>query len=182
MIPDVRMRGFRDRAEVEEVIRRIDERVGRLPAETVAVVIAADRVLAADVVSEVDVPAFDRAAMDGFAVRGSETFGAGEYNPLELTVIGESFPARPYPGTLQPGQAVRIMTGAPLPAGADAVLQAEAAQESGASVRLTDAVPPGRHVGRAGEDIKAGTTVLRAGRARRPQVLGVFASFGGSRR
>jgi molybdopterin molybdotransferase len=178
MVSDVRMRGFRDRAEVDDVVRLIDGRTAPLPAETISLDQAFDRILATDITSAVNVPPFDRAAMDGYAVRGSETFGAGDYNPLELTIIGESFPARPFPGTVQPGQAVRIMTGAPLPTGADAVLQAEAAQESAGKVRITDAVPPGRHVGQLGEDIKSGTIILHAGRRLRPQDLGVLASIG----
>ncbi len=78
---DVRMRGFQDRAEVEEVIRLLDERVRPLAAETVPVAQVRGRVLTADVVAEVAVPGFDRAAMDGYAVRAEETFGAGPYNP-----------------------------------------------------------------------------------------------------
>lgn len=178
MVSDVRMRGFRDRAEVEDVVRLIGERVAALPPETVTLNEAGERVLAADVVSEVNVPGFDRSAMDGYALRGSETFGAGSYNPLELDVVGEAFPGRPFASTLQTGQAVRIMTGAPVPGGADAVLQAEAAEEVGGKLRLTDAVPPGRHIGRTGEDISAGTAVLKAGRRLRPQDLGVLASIG----
>jgi molybdopterin molybdotransferase len=116
--------------------------------------------------------------MDGYALRGSETFGAGPYNPLEFDIVGEALPGRPFPGAVQPGQAVRIMTGAPLPQGADAVLQAEAAEETGGRVSVADAVSPGRHVGRRGEDIEAGTVVLRAGRVLRPQDLGVLASLG----
>lgn len=178
---DVRMRGFRERAEVEEVVRLLDGRVRPLSAEPVALAAAADRVLAADVTSEVHVPAFDRAAMDGYALKGSETFGAGPYNPLELAVVGEVLPGRPFAGTVRSGQAVRIMTGAPLPSGTDAVLQAEAAEEVSSPspvVRVTDAVAPGRHVGRIGEDVTAGTVVLRAGRRLRPQDLGVLASIG----
>jgi molybdopterin molybdotransferase len=178
MVSDVRMRGFRDRAEVDEVVRLIDGRVAPLPAETISLDEASDRILATDVPSTVNVPPFARAAMDGYAVRGSDTFGAGDYNPLELSIIGESFPGRPFPGTVQSGQAVRIMTGAPLPVGADAVLQAEAAQESGGKVRITDAVPPSRHVGQLGEDIRSGTIILQAGRRLRPQDLGVLASIG----
>jgi molybdopterin molybdotransferase len=126
------------------------------------------------------VPGFDRAAMDGFALRGEETFGAGPYNPLEFTVVGETLPGRPFAGTVGPGQAVRIMTGAPLPAGADAVLQAEAAEEigEGERVRVSEAVPPGRNVGQLGEDVQVGTVVLPAGRMLRPQDLGVLASIG----
>jgi len=175
---DVRMRGFQDRAEVADVRALLDSRARPLPAEPVNLHEAAGRVLAADVVADVAVPPFDRAAMDGFALRGAETFGAGPYNPLELAVVGEAFPGRPFPGVVQPGQAVRIMTGAPLPQGADAVLQAEAAEEAAGRLHVADAVPPGRHVGSRGEDIEPGTTVLPAGRVLRPQDVGVLASIG----
>jgi len=128
----------------------------------------------------VAVPGFDRAAMDGYALRAQETFGADSYNPLNFEIIGQALPGRPYPGEVQPGQAVRIMTGAPLPAGADAVLQAEAAEEVPGEPRLRvrEPVPPGRHVGRRGEDIATGTVVLRGGRVLRPQDVGVLASLG----
>jgi molybdopterin molybdotransferase len=116
--------------------------------------------------------------MDGYALRGGETFGAGPYNPLEFEVIGVSLPGRPFAGRVGPGQAVRIMTGAPVPEGADAVLQAENAEEAGDRVRASDAVPPGRHVGRRGEDVEAGAVVLRAGRVLRPQDVAVLASLG----
>jgi molybdopterin molybdotransferase len=172
------MRGFQDRTEVTDVLTLLDTRLQPLPAEPSDLHEAAGRVLAADVVADVAVPAFDRAAMDGFALRGAETFGAGPYNPLEFAIVGDSFPGRPFPGVVQPGQAVRIMTGAPLPQGADAVLQAEAAEEADGRLRVADAVPPERHVGRRGEDIESGATVLHAGRVLRPQDVGVLASIG----
>jgi molybdopterin molybdotransferase len=175
---DVRMRGFQDRAEVDAVIALIDKRVAALPPEPLDLHAAASRVLAADVTATVPVPAFDRAAMDGYALRGSETFGAGPYNPLEFEVVGLALPGRPFAKRVEPGQAVRIMTGAPIPGGADAVLQAENAEEAGGRVRVSDAVPPGRHVGRRGEDIEAGAVVLRAGRVLRPQDVAVLASMG----
>jgi molybdopterin molybdotransferase len=177
---DVRMRGFPRRTEVHAVRQLLDERVRSLGAEAVELPRAAGRVLAADVTAGVAVPAFARAAMDGYALRGEETFGCDAYNPLEFEVVGESFPARPFSGAVQPGQAVRIMTGAPLPEGADAVLMAEAAEEvPGASrVRVREPVPPGRHVGRRGEDVEPGAVVLRAGRVLRPQDVAVLASLG----
>jgi molybdopterin molybdotransferase len=175
---DIRMRGFATRAEVETVRALLDQRLGCLGTEAVELAHAAGRVLAADVTAGIAVPAFDRAAMDGFALRGQETFGADAYNPLEFDVVGQSLPARPFPGEVQPGQAVRIMTGAPLPAGADAILQAEAAEEAAGKVRVCEPVAPGRNVGRRGEDIPAGTIVLRAGRVLRPQDVGVLASLG----
>ena len=111
------MRGFRERAEVDAVWRWIERHAKRLGPETVALDDAAGRVLASDVVATLDVPAFDRSAMDGYALRGDETTGAGEYNPLSFGVVGTALPGRPYEGTVAPGQAVRIMTGAPIPAG-----------------------------------------------------------------
>jgi molybdopterin molybdotransferase len=172
------MRGFRDRAEVDDVVALLKSRLQPLAAEDAGLHEAAGRVLAADAVAPCDVPGFDRAAMDGYALRGNETFGAGAYNPLELEVVGISLPAKPFPIPVQAGQAVRIMTGAPLPAGTDAVLPAESAEEIGGRLRLMDPVSPGRHVGRQGEDIKHGAIVFQAGRVLRPQDVGVLASLG----
>jgi molybdopterin molybdotransferase len=175
---DIRMRGFQARTEVADVRTLLEQRLHSLPAESIDLPGAVGRVLAADVKAGVAVPGFDRAAMDGYALRGQETFGADTYNPLEFTVVGQALPARPFAGEVGVGQAVRIMTGAPMPQRADAVLQAEAAQESAGKVRVCEPVPPGRHVGRRGEDIQPGTMVLRAGRVLRPQDLGILASLG----
>src|SRR5262245_23232456 len=175
---DPRMRGFRDRTEVEAVLRLLAERVRPLPAESVPLAECAGRVLAQDVVSAVSVPGFDRAAMDGYALRAEETFGAGPYNPLSLSVVGESLPGRPFAGRVEPGQAVRIMTGAPIPVGADAVLPVEQASERDGSLSVVEPVPPGRHVGRRGEDVAVGARVLSAGRRLRPQDAGLLASIG----
>jgi molybdopterin molybdotransferase len=181
---DVRMRGFQTRVEVGQLIHWIDQRVKALGAEPVGLSDASQRVLSHDVTAACAVPGFDRAAMDGYALHGVETFGADGYTPLDFEVIGESLPARPYVGRVEIGQAVRIMTGAPIPNGADAIAQAEIADEflidKSPRVRLSEAVPPGRHIGRRGEDIEAGSIVLRAGRLLRPQDLGVLASIGAS--
>ncbi len=175
---DVRMRGFARRSTVAEVLAWLDAAVAPLDAESIALESSAGRVLAHDVASPVDVPGFDRAMMDGWAVRAADTLGATPYNQLPLEVVGEALPGRPFAGTVAAGQAARIMTGAPLPAGADAVLPAELAHAQGDTIWAHDEVPPGRHVGRKGEDIGAGTVVLRAGRVLRPQDLGVLASIG----
>jgi molybdopterin molybdotransferase len=176
---DVRMRGFRDRSEVEDVLGILQARTARLEGENVTPGAAAGRVLAEPVMSMVDVPGFARAAMDGFAVRAEDTFGADAYNPLPLTLIGEALPARPFASEVGPGQAVRVMTGAPMPVGADAVLMAEVAQvESADRVLAREAVSPGRHVGRVGEDVAKGREVLPSDRRLRPQDLGLLASIG----
>ena len=131
-----------------------------------------------DVTSSVDVPGFDRSMMDGYALLADQTQGASHYNRMELQIVGESLPGRPFAGTVGRGQSVRIMTGAPVPAGADAVLPAERVDASGRLLCALDEVPRGKNIGLRGEDIAAGTRVLSAGRALRPQDLGVLASIG----
>jgi molybdopterin molybdotransferase len=119
--------------------------------------------------------------MDGYAVVAESTEGASSYNRLPLVVVGDSLPGRPFEGSVAVGQGVRIMTGAPLPLGCDAVLPAEWIEgETGTntSVSALAAVSPGKNVGRAGEDIVRGTTLLHTGRVLRPQDLGVLSSVG----
>jgi len=174
------MRGFARRHTVEAALEVLDRHIQSLDTERLPLQNASGRVLAADVESGVDVPGFDRATMDGFAVVATSTEGAASYTPLPLSVIGDSLPARPFSGTVAAGEAVRIMTGAPLPSGADAVLPAEwidGASDS-ATVTALSAVSPGKNVGRRGEDIGRGTTVLQRGRTLRPQDLGVLSSIG----
>ena len=175
---DVRMRGFLRRTTVEVAREWVDRFAVTMVSESVLLDDAYGRVLATDVTSGIDVPEFERAAMDGYAVRGGETAGAGEYNPLEFAVIGESWPGRPFVGHVGPQQAVRIMTGAPLPDGADTVVPAEFVQLSGTTVAISAPSPPLKHVGRTGEDIRRGAVALSAGRRLRPQDVGLLASLG----
>jgi len=179
---DVRMKGFRDRKTVVEVVELLQVR--SRPVESEFIRPAAGRVLVEFIESPVNVPAFARAAMDGYAVRGEDTFGADPNNPVPLAVIGSALPGVAFDGTVGAGQAVRIMTGAPLPAGADAVLPVELTVSFGAgsvsdgSVSATEAVPPGRHVGRIGEDVREGQEVLPDHRVLRPQDIGMLSAIG----
>jgi molybdopterin molybdotransferase len=178
---DVRMRGFARRHTVEAAVAWLDAQARPPGAEISSLRMAAGRVLATPIVSEVDVPGFDRATMDGYAVKAESTEGASSYNRLPLVVVGESLPGRPFHGSVGVGQGVRIMTGAPLPAGCDAVLPAEWIEDvaaSHANVSALAAVTPGKHVGRHGEDIVRGTTLFQPGRVLRPQDLGVLSSVG----
>ncbi|MDI3283153.1 gephyrin-like molybdotransferase Glp [Polyangium sp. 15x6] len=181
-VRDVRMRGFRKRASVDEAIATLVSRTGELEAERVRVTEAAGRVLAEDVAAAASVPHFRRAAMDGWAVVGESTFGASTYAPASLVLIGEARPGRPFAGALRRGEAVRITTGAPVPEGADAVLMAERAEEitreDQTIVSVAEPVSPGKHVGLIGEDVPAGTIVARRGRKLRPQDVGLLASVG----
>jgi molybdopterin molybdotransferase len=177
---DVRMRGFAQRHTVEAALAWLDAQLQPLAAEDATLRIAAGRVLANSVVSDVDVPGFDRATMDGYAVVAESTEGAAAYSRIPLAVIGDSMPGCPFDGSLSAGQAVRVMTGAPMPRGADAVLPAEwiEAEPTESSINALAAVSPGKNVGRIGEDIVRGTTLLEPGRVLRPQDLGVLSSVG----
>jgi molybdopterin molybdotransferase len=196
-IDDVRMRGFAHRETVDAALAWLDVQLRQPFAEILPLQMAAGRVLAIAVVSEVDVPGFDRATMDGYALAAESTEGATSYNRLPLAVIGDSLPGLPFHGSVAVGQAVRIMTGAPMPPGCDAVLPAEWVEPGSApggtgtevgrarpdapsaqSISALAAVSPGKHVGRRGEDIRRGTTLLQKGRVLRPQDLGVLSSAG----
>ena len=175
---DVRMRGFARRTTVEAALAWVDALAHCLGAEQVPLSQAAGRVLACDITSRVDVPSFARSMMDGYALIADQTQGASPYNRLELAVVGESLPGKPFNSVVLPGQAVRIMTGAPLPAGADAVLPAERVECAAGRVQILDELPPEKNVGRRGEDVLAGTTILSAGRQLRPQDIGLLSSIG----
>ena len=154
------MRGFARRSTVAEAVAWLDHQTARLGEESVGLADAGRRVLAREVRSDVDVPAFARAMMDGFAVRAADTLGASAYNPLALEVIGESMPGQPFDGSVAPGQAVRIVTGAPFPPGADAVLPVEVVGIEGQRILAQGDVSPGKHIGRIGEDVAAGTALV----------------------
>ncbi len=175
---DPRMRGFRSRASVESVLNLIEERVARLDSESVPLTEASGRVSASEVVSGVDVPGFDRSAMDGYAVRGEETFGADVYSPIPFRIVGRVRPGKSAPLVVGPGEAAEIATGAPLPEGADSVVRVESTSVIGSTVEIIEPTSPGRHVGARGEDIARGAIVIGSGRALRPQDLGVLASIG----
>lgn len=175
---DVRMRGFSRRTLVEDALNWLDDHSNALSAEEVPLVNLHGRILIEDIHSGMDVPPFDRSAMDGYALRGAESIGASQYNPLSFRLCGHAMPGQPFEGTVLPGTAVRIMTGAPLPDGADAVIPAEYAEEIAGSVQITTAIAPGKHVGRTGEDVAEGSVVLSAGRRLRAQDVGLLASIG----
>ncbi|HEY7191334.1 MAG TPA: gephyrin-like molybdotransferase Glp [Vicinamibacterales bacterium] len=178
---DVRMQGFARRHTVQAALAWLDAQLRTLDAEDVPLRAAAGRVLAASITSDIDVPAFDRATMDGYALVADSTEGATPYNRIPLAVIGDALPGSPFARRVSRGEAVRIMTGAPMPAGSDAVLPAESVEHDADArdrILAVAEVSPLKNVGRRGEDIVAGTTVLERGRVLRPQDVGVISSIG----
>jgi molybdopterin molybdotransferase len=156
---------------IDEARAAVLAQVRPLGAEEVAIRAALGRVLAEDITAAGDVPGFANSAMDGFAVRSGP---AGR----TLRIVGESRAGAPATAAVDDGEAIRISTGAMLPAGADAVLQIELVSDDTDSVTLNDEVRPGRNVRNAGDDIRAGSTVLRAGASLGPAELGVAVNAG----
>ncbi|WP_066902723.1 molybdopterin molybdotransferase MoeA [Mycolicibacterium houstonense] len=135
-------------------------------------------VLAEDVVAPLSLPGFDNSAMDGYAVVADDIATATEDSPVRLPVAEDIPAGRTDLLTLQPGTAHRIMTGAPLPSGATAVIPVEATDGATDTVTIRAAARPGQHVRRAGEDVTAGTAVLHAGQVISPAALGLAAALG----
>lgn len=133
---------------------------------------------AEDVVSPISLPAFDNSAMDGYAVRADDVATASDEAPVHLPVVGEIGAGQARLLALSPGTAAKIMTGAPVPAGADSVVPYEWTDRGVAQVRITRAPTPGQHVRRAGEDVEAGDLLIDAGTALGPRHLGLLASVG----
>src|SRR5579875_408406 len=174
---------------VEEARERILAYFHPLEPETVPLLQALGQVLAEDVTASFDIPPLDNTAMDGYAVRAADTAGASESSPVELSVTGEVAAGYIFEGAVEAGTAVRIMTGAPIPRGADAVVPFEETDESGLAapsatgrlhsrVRVFKAAQPGANLRSAGEDVQAGQTVLGRGLLLGAAQLGVLASLG----
>ncbi|MDQ1560355.1 MAG: molybdopterin molybdotransferase [Pyrinomonadaceae bacterium] len=168
---------------VPEAIRIVLEQTPRLPAEEVALDAARGRVLAEDVIADSDLPPFDRAMMDGYAVRAADTVGATADAPVRLAIAGEAAAGAGWRGELRPGEAVRIMTGAPVPAGADSVQQVEVTRETegGACVEIERATVATQFITKRATEITRGETVLRAGETLGAASLAALASFGYAR-
>jgi molybdenum cofactor synthesis domain-containing protein len=153
----------------------LDRVPGPLAAEVVPSPEAVGRVAAADVVAAEAVPPFANSAMDGYALRSADTAAA----PVVLRAVGTTLAGQGPADEVGPGEAVRIMTGAPVPAGVDAVVPVERTEPAGeGAVRILQSASAGQHVREAGDDIRVGDVVLRAGEVVTPGHLGVLATLG----
>ncbi len=171
---------------VEEALDKVLSYVEVLEPERKPILDCLGQVLAEDVYSTMDIPPLDNSAMDGFAVRAEDTLGATESSPRNLAVVGEVAAGSMPTQEVGPGTAVRIMTGAPLPEGADAVVRFEDTDEVDrksstadlSQIGISCEAKKGLNVRRRGEDIARGNLVLEKGRVLRPQEIGVLASLG----
>ena len=165
---------------VKEALARILDSVEILSLEKTDILSALGRVIGEDIHAPRHIPPKDNSAMDGYAVRSEDTAGAGADNPVILTVI-EDIPAGYTPRKrIEPGQAARIMTGAPIPEGADAVIPVEETTCDEAAVCISAPAPRGNHIRCAGEDVRTGDLVITAGTVLRPSEIGMLAALGRS--
>lgn len=160
-------------AKARELIARFLTPVSAI--ERLNIRAALDRVLAADVISPLDVPAHDNSAMDGYAVRWADLKSDGE---VTLKTMGTAFAGVPYQGQVRSGECVRIMTGGVVPAECDTIVMQEHAEAKGDSVRIGGGHQQGQHLRRAGEDLKTGQIALKRGLLLRPAEIGLIASLG----
>ncbi len=151
-----------------EAVRPLDR------VEPISLAEATDRVLAEEVVSPVDVPAFPKAMMDGFALQAGDVADGGKV----LRVVGEAHPGEPFPGEMGAGEAVKTATGAPLPPGSDAVIEIEEVTVDGADVEVPAGILAGRNVQPVAQDIAAGDRLLARGTLLQPGHVGAAASLG----
>jgi molybdopterin molybdotransferase len=163
--------------QLEEAILGILDQIPTLGLERLNLLQAQGRVLGEDVVAPRNIPPWDNSAMDGYAVRWPDVQKASPANPAVLNVLSDLPAGRIYEGRVGPGEAVRIMTGAPLPRGADTVVQVEDTKKSGAAVKIFAGPGKGKNIRRAGEDVKAGERVLVKGTVLQPAHIGMLASF-----
>jgi molybdopterin molybdotransferase len=169
---------------VEQALEKILEHIEVLDVEESPILGCLGQVLAEDVISEINIPPLDNSAMDGYAVRAADTSGASRKSPRVLRVINTVIAGSISRARVEVGTAVKIMTGAPIPKGADAVVkfedtdQVERGAEDASQISILAEVKPGLEIRKAGEDITKGSLVLRKGTLIRPAEVGALASLG----
>jgi len=162
---------------VEEALHHILEHISRLGTERVPILQALGRVIAEDILVPRNIPPWDNSAMDGYAVRWQDIQQASGEKPAILQVRGDLPAGRVFKGRVGPGEAVRIMTGAPLPEGSDTVVPVEDTEQDGERVRIFSSPEKGKNIRRAGEDVRAGERILAEGTVLRPAHIGMLASL-----
>ena len=172
---------------VDTALTNILGSVTKLGHETVPLIRALDRIIAEDIAAPINLPSFDNSAMDGYAIHAADSWAASATNPVSLAVVMDILAGAASTGRLEKGQAARIMTGAPLPAGATAIIPVEDTDDNWqkgdsspppARVSIRRRADEGAHIRRVGENVPAGARVMAAGSLIRPAELGMLAAIG----
>lgn len=164
---------------IEDALSIILDYAPTLGEEELVLAASAGRILRRDAMSDLDLPPFNRSRMDGYALRASDTEGASTDHPIRLREVGEAAAGFSFDGAVESGQAVRIMTGAPVPAGADAVQKIEVINVTGEGwIEVQEATKPGQFITPRGIEARAGDVMVKTGERITPAVAAVLASFG----
>ncbi|MHA1241939.1 MAG: molybdopterin molybdotransferase MoeA [Promethearchaeota archaeon] len=191
ILKSLRKIGFSKLTLLDEALKILDSYITPASLDEVETSKALNRVLGTDIISELDIPPFDRSAMDGYAVKAEDTFGASPSNPRVIKKIGTVEIGEQTDLVLKSGDAIRISTGAVIPQGADSVIKIEDTDIDGDKVSLYTSIVPGKNISKKGEDIPQGTDILRAGitvkaspnkiyNSNSPMVSSLVETYGGS--
>ncbi|MHA1143582.1 MAG: molybdopterin molybdotransferase MoeA [Candidatus Helarchaeota archaeon] len=170
--------GFRQLVSIQDAWRILETHFKLMPEEIINVDSALRRVVAKDIHSRVNIPHFERSAMDGYAVRAEDTFGCSQTNPARMQIIDQIQIYETSQKEVHSGTAIQVATGSPIPKGANAVIKIEEAEEENGQLEIHFPTVPGKHVMKLGEDVKKGDLLLKKGHALRPQDLTILISSG----
>ncbi len=171
---------MREMISADEALDIILNNTTLLAREKVFIIDALNRVIAEDIYSSYNIPLHDNSAMDGFAIKSSDTKGASKDKPVKLKIIATLPAGKVFDGSLKSGEAIKIMTGAVVPEGADCIAKKEICKEKDGYVYIFEEVPIEKDLRKSGEDIKEGELVIEKGTVINPAVIGVLASLGKS--
>ncbi len=170
--------GFSKLTSVSEALEILFSHIKINPIEEVEINSSLNRVLAVDIMSGMDIPPFDRSAMDGYAIQAEDSFGASTKNPKEIKLVGTIEIGESSFLKLKKGEGIRISTGAPIPVGADSVVKIEDTEIENNLISLYISLPPGKNVSKKGEDINKGTQVLNKGTELKAEHIALLTSLG----
>ncbi|MFX1302113.1 MAG: gephyrin-like molybdotransferase Glp [Promethearchaeota archaeon] len=170
--------GFSKLTPLEKAIKTLFSQIQLNPIEEVEIKDALNRILAEDIISEMNIPPFDRSAMDGYAVKAEDSFGASPKNPKKIRLVGTIEIGEFSSLKIEKSEGIKISTGAPLPEGSDAVIKIEDTEIENDLISLYTSLVPGKNIARKGEDIKKGTHVLNSGIDLKAEHIALLTSLG----
>ena len=170
--------GFSKLTSLEDAIKALNNRIKLGPNEKIETNNALNRILANDIESNIDIPPFERSAMDGYAVKAEDTFGASPKNPKKIKLIGKSEIGEISNSEISKGEATRISTGAAIPKGSNAVIKIEDTEIESDTITFYNSIVPGKNVSKKGEDIPKGVKVLKAGTELKPEHIALLCALG----
>ena len=178
MVNKLRKIGFSKLTSLEIALEKLFSQIPLNPIEEIDVRKSINRVLACDIVCDIDLPPFDRSAMDGYAIKAEDSFNASPKNPKKIKLVGTIEIGESSNLKLNKGEGIKISTGAPIPEGADAVIKIEDSEIEEKLINIYVSLPPGKNISKKGEDIKKGTPVLSKGTELKAEHIALLASLG----